>query len=517
MKYENIVCRINCEPGWFGNPFCQIDKETDLFEVANEFVLRITSSYNFEIRLAEAEKYLLASMAAYLFWEAPPDEQNMFMVYMLVKAGMLSESYIESNMESDLDRLCNMLHEKNSDHIALQYYAKYKNLAGERQQKVIANTLKHIPQYCVDLNSNFLDFLVNQNATSDAKSLQKVAKAFVSMIDDYDKSDADKIKEEYSNLQAEEYLFIALIYTAYFDPQTSNFRQNPKIITISNFMTFALEKGIDDISRLVAIENKRAKNQSDNRNVNPAISYYKRYTDTFYKRYTDTLSRYPAKIDRKPFRMLPLIRDFFREFSDDELESDKKTNNDILNNNEKIGIVKWFEKEKGYGYIESDDGLDVFVHFTAINMDTYRPLKEGERVKFEIVSGDKGVQASNVMIIEDKSDAIINKPSSLKNNFNNEAKEIEIVELFNDDGMSITFEILETIEYKNISYLLLTPYVENTREGSYCDVPSDVFIMCEAKNDTGEKILETVEDENIINKVFQIFKERRAEIFDFVE
>lgn len=60
------------------------------------------------------------------------------------------------------------------------------------------------------------------------------------------------------------------------------------------------------------------------------------------------------------------------------------------------GKVKWFNAEKGYGFIESEDGTDVFVHFTAINMDGYKSLEEGAEVQFEVVEGAKGPQASNV-------------------------------------------------------------------------------------------------------------------------
>lgn len=63
-----------------------------------------------------------------------------------------------------------------------------------------------------------------------------------------------------------------------------------------------------------------------------------------------------------------------------------------------IGRVKWFNAEKGYGFIEREDGQgDVFVHFSAIQSDGFKSLQEGEEVKFEIVSGDRGPQASNVV------------------------------------------------------------------------------------------------------------------------
>lgn len=60
------------------------------------------------------------------------------------------------------------------------------------------------------------------------------------------------------------------------------------------------------------------------------------------------------------------------------------------------GKVKWFNAEKGFGFIESEDGTDVFVHFSAIAMDGYKTLDEGAEVEFEVVEGAKGPQAANV-------------------------------------------------------------------------------------------------------------------------
>lgn len=60
------------------------------------------------------------------------------------------------------------------------------------------------------------------------------------------------------------------------------------------------------------------------------------------------------------------------------------------------GKVKWFNNEKGYGFIESDGGEDIFVHFTAIQGDGYKSLEEGQAVTFEVVEGNRGAQAANV-------------------------------------------------------------------------------------------------------------------------
>ncbi|MDR2182918.1 MAG: cold-shock protein [Clostridiales bacterium] len=62
----------------------------------------------------------------------------------------------------------------------------------------------------------------------------------------------------------------------------------------------------------------------------------------------------------------------------------------------KNGVVKWFNAEKGFGFISVEGEDDVFVHFSAINSDGYKTLEEGQEVQFEVVDGTKGPQASNV-------------------------------------------------------------------------------------------------------------------------
>lgn len=63
----------------------------------------------------------------------------------------------------------------------------------------------------------------------------------------------------------------------------------------------------------------------------------------------------------------------------------------------KQGTVKWFNAEKGFGFIEVEGENDVFVHFSEINQDGYKSLEEGQAVEFEVVEGDRGPQAANVV------------------------------------------------------------------------------------------------------------------------
>ena len=63
------------------------------------------------------------------------------------------------------------------------------------------------------------------------------------------------------------------------------------------------------------------------------------------------------------------------------------------------GSVKWFNGPKGYGFIEKEDGNDVFVHFSSIQGEGYRTLKEGQSVEFTVVDGDKGLTAQDVIVL----------------------------------------------------------------------------------------------------------------------
>ena len=64
------------------------------------------------------------------------------------------------------------------------------------------------------------------------------------------------------------------------------------------------------------------------------------------------------------------------------------------------GTVKWFNADKGYGFIARDEGPDVFVHYSAIEAAGYRSLEEGQTVEFDVTEGQKGPQAANVRLVE---------------------------------------------------------------------------------------------------------------------
>ena len=64
------------------------------------------------------------------------------------------------------------------------------------------------------------------------------------------------------------------------------------------------------------------------------------------------------------------------------------------------GTVKWFNNQKGYGFISYEQGNDVFVHYSGLNMDGFKSLEEGATVEFEVVEGAKGPQATNVTVVK---------------------------------------------------------------------------------------------------------------------
>ncbi|MBP3718536.1 MAG: cold-shock protein [Eubacterium sp.] len=64
------------------------------------------------------------------------------------------------------------------------------------------------------------------------------------------------------------------------------------------------------------------------------------------------------------------------------------------------GTVKWFNDKKGYGFITDENGNDVFVHFSGLNMEGFKTLSEGQTVEFDLTEGDKGAQATNVTVVQ---------------------------------------------------------------------------------------------------------------------
>jgi CspA family cold shock protein len=88
-------------------------------------------------------------------------------------------------------------------------------------------------------------------------------------------------------------------------------------------------------------------------------------------------------------------RESLREYQETDQERQSNSNIEVVSVKEQ-GTVKWFNASKGYGFIQRQTGEDVFVHFSAIQMDGYKSLNEGQSVEFEVKKGPKGLQAENV-------------------------------------------------------------------------------------------------------------------------
>jgi CspA family cold shock protein len=64
------------------------------------------------------------------------------------------------------------------------------------------------------------------------------------------------------------------------------------------------------------------------------------------------------------------------------------------------GVIKWFNNAKGYGFVGREDGPDLFVHYTSIQQDGYKTLREGDQIEFDVVEGTKGPQADQVVVVK---------------------------------------------------------------------------------------------------------------------
>jgi CspA family cold shock protein len=101
----------------------------------------------------------------------------------------------------------------------------------------------------------------------------------------------------------------------------------------------------------------------------------------------------------QPFSALPRLNVYRRSFSWPPYPRSTKGRQEPVAQYK--GKVKWFNNAKGYGFIGREDGPDVFVHYSAIQLDGYKTLKEGDDVEFDIVEGQKGPQADSVIRFKD--------------------------------------------------------------------------------------------------------------------
>jgi CspA family cold shock protein len=106
-----------------------------------------------------------------------------------------------------------------------------------------------------------------------------------------------------------------------------------------------------------------------------------------------------ARVNREPIRRIPsIISTAARAGKRNELPLGGVFGKEVNMSGERVtGTVKWFNDDKGFGFIEREGGADVFVHHSAIQMEGFKTLKEGQKVSMEVTQGQKGPQAENVM------------------------------------------------------------------------------------------------------------------------
>jgi len=120
-------------------------------------------------------------------------------------------------------------------------------------------------------------------------------------------------------------------------------------------------------------------------------------------------------------------------------------------------------------------------------------------------------------LIKWKDDVSTDKPQALstpESDDENKTVKIPVVELFDDSGEKIVFELLDTLEYGGEKYSLLTPYYETEEEYNLTSA-ADVFIMKEVWSNTGESMLETVENVELLQKIYSIFKQKHSSDYEF--
>jgi len=382
------------------NIFDYIMKEDDVSIVIDLFLActKGVASNNDRAMLAKEKQFLLAN-AYYLWYEAPPDEQNMYMLAELFRAYEVRDG--QEEFKSDLDRLFDMLEEKNTEHIALLHHRKFKRYFGS--DKVVKSCLSRLESVCCDFNPS-------KNINNGVKSVDDYRR----FIETFHSNTKNQKGAGEICTDAERLLVVALL---------DFMREN----------SFPEEEMMNEFSKVLQ-HTLRYKPSEAHEEVwmTDDLKIFSRLSDSEKK---SALSSFVSRFA------------FWREF----LNADKAFKN--------------FDTDK-------------------IN----------ESRIYDTTSDKKRVPSD-----EDKK-----SPKDLE--------QIEVVELFDDEGQSMLFELLETIEHNDNRYFLLTAYAE---EAPADDVPADVFIMCEVEKN-GDKMLEPLDDRSVMEEIFEMFKNRNFGNFDFV-
>lgn len=103
--------------------------------------------------------------------------------------------------------------------------------------------------------------------------------------------------------------------------------------------------------------------------------------------------------------------------------------------NRERGTVKWFDDEKGYGFIEQDVGEDLFVHYSDIEQEGYKTLEEGQAVEFDIEETEKGLAAKKVVVVEDGDESLEQEESEAEESFEPETEDLGTGDDFDTDTL----------------------------------------------------------------------------------
>lgn len=404
---DSLLKAYQCSIGL--NLFDFITREEDISILTDLFLAYThgTSSNNDRAMLAKEKQFLLANIY-YLWKEAPDDEKNMYMLAELFRAYEVREG--QEDYESDLDRLFSMLEEKDSNHIALRHYKKFKRYYGS--DKVVKSCISRLESVCCD-------FSPSENINNGIKS-----------VEDYERF----IETFQSNTRNQKGA-----------DETCSEAERLLIITLLEFMrsnSYPAEQLTSEFTKVLMGLSQQTQNDISG--------------DSWTTQDLEVFRNLPNK--DKTFA----IRSFISRFSF-------------------FGLFKEAEK-------------------------VFNDFETGKVIKAQI---DRDIFEPE--IIEDK---ISSKEKSIPKNFKQE--EVEIVELFDENGESLIFELLSTIEDAGNKYFVLTPFIEDESQIDF-EVPSEVFVMQQVTKESNEKMLEPVADTTLVEKIFNIFKNGTKDKFNFAD
>lgn len=421
LKYESFVKSLN--KGIILNFLNYSDYfmlSSDMFAFIDSILKRNTGvEIEQDFYFIQNASTFLLSIAEFLISEAPKEEQNMFMMVMLIDSAI---EKAETEL-SDTDRLFKLLEDKNPNHSALRRYGLYKAATNSAQRNSIM-------KFC--------------------------RKKFSPLFGAYDYDIFSYVKNERE---------LPKLISSFIDNTNTIDGANDKLIDFDRkFLSVCFEYMYSEV---FPVERNSKKLSEIVNNIEILIRQLEDDTDkSFVANYNELISTIlpPVSIDDIIVSVKSRVR-FFIEFASDGSDND----------------------DENY---DNDDVESILEN----------PFND------DIIATDNNSESIDCVKPDEISTPITDKYSS--------TVQVPVVELFDENGEKLLFELLDTIKYQSDSYVLLTPYFEE--EDLDEDNPAaDVFIMRELRGENDEPLLETVEDENLLADVYQIFKEKHGDEFNF--